>query len=310
MNNSGYTIRNYRSEDLDKYIQLQLEAEEITPTVPDFSSQSVIERIRRPGYSPEQDLFLAVKADKFVGYLDITPELAIGRVLLDCWIHPEHRRKGLAAMLCQQSMLRAKEIGARVLQVNITESNRVARKVLPRLGFIYIRRFLELRLDMSETGWADPDYSTVQYRHLQSGEEAKLTQIQNTAFTGTWGFNLNTVEEISYRLNLSNHSPEDVVLIEEVGKFIAYCWVSITEDRASAVNKMTGRITMIGVDPAYRGQGYGKKALIAGLLHMNKRGVTVVELTADSENRIALSLYESVGFKHRTNSLWYEKPVN
>ncbi len=310
MNKTNYTIRNYRPRDLDSYIQLHLEAEKLAPTVPGFSPQLIRERLNRPGYAPEQDLFIAEISGKLVGFMDTTPELTIGRVVLECWVHPEHRRKGLATRLCTQAMLQAQETGASVAHINIVGDNEIAEEVLSRLGFKYVRTFLELKLDMADFDWPDADQTIIQYRHLQAGEEERLTQIQNASFSGTWGFNPNTVEDIAYRLNTSNHSPDDVLLVSEGGKITGYCWLSITGNQASTIAGRTGRISMIGVDPAYRGQGYGKKVLLAGLIHLRNKGLAVAELTVDSENQVARSLYESVGFKLRTRSLWYEKLVN
>ncbi|MCH7605841.1 MAG: hypothetical protein IH962_01685, partial [Chloroflexi bacterium] len=36
-------------------------------------------------------------------------------------------------------------------------------------------------------------------RSFQPGDAATLTQIQNEAFTGTWGFAPNTIDQIEYR---------------------------------------------------------------------------------------------------------------
>jgi len=182
------------------------------PTERGVSPQFIAEDLGRPNYSPEQDLFLVEIAGNIVGYMDVAPELTIKRVILDCWVQPEHRRRGLATKLLGYAINRAQEMGAKVAHVNIMEDNVVAKSVLPGLGFEYVRRFLELRLDLTKLRWQDIDQAALGGRHLRRGEEDKLTQIQNRSFAGTWGYNPNTVEEITYRTNLSSFSPEDVVL--------------------------------------------------------------------------------------------------
>ena len=67
---------------------------------------------------------------------------------------------------------------------------------------------------------------------------------------------------------------------------------------------------MLGADPDYRGKGVGKRALLAGLAHLKSKGLQVAELTVDSGNKAALTLYRSVGFKVWMSSLWYEKAIN
>ncbi|UCH42415.1 MAG: GNAT family N-acetyltransferase, partial [Dehalococcoidales bacterium] len=263
-----------------------------------------------PGYQPEQDLFIAETGNSFVGYMDINAELPIGRVILDCWVHPEHRRRGIATRLLNSSMSRAKQMGAEIAHINILESNKVAQLALPRLGFNYVRRFLELRLDMEKTRWPDMEQSPLQYRHLKQGEEELLTAVQNSSFTGTWGFSPNTLADIVFRLNIGSRSPEDVVLAYDGDNAIGYCWTETASDLTSNTARDMGRISMIGIVPAYQGRGFGKWVLMGGLAQLKKRGLPAIELTVDSQNKAACSLYKSAGFKVRTGSFWYEKPVN
>ena len=309
MSNSPYTIRNYRQADFNKYVLLNIEAEKLEPTGRCVSPQVVSEQLGPPGYSPKQDLFLVEIAGSIVGYMDVVTELTIRRVILNFWVHPEHRRRGLAKELLGFAVHRAKELQAEVAHVNIPEDNVVAKSALSRLGFEYVRRFLELRLDMGMVPWQNTDQVSPGCHHLKRGEEDKLACIQNCSFSDTWGFNPNTVEEITYRTSLSSSSPEDIILTYESDKVAGYCWTGITCERV-APDKRKGRIFMLGVVPGYRGRGLGKRVLLAGLAHLKSKGIQIAELTVDSENKVAFALYRSVGFEVRTSSLWYEKVIS
>ena len=310
MNDSSFIVRNYQPADFNKFVWLLAEAEKLEPTGRSVSPQVITERLGRPNYSPEQNLFVTGTAKKIVGYMDVTPELAIGRVILECWVYPEHRRKGLATKLLGCAMQRARELGTSVAHVNIAEDNEVAGKVLIRLGFKPVRRALELRLDMAKIRGHDIEQAYSDCRHLQRGEEDKLTNIQNRAFAEHWGYNPNTIEEIIYQTNLSGCSPEDVVLLCDGDKVVGYCWTRKTGEAGDAIGKSTGQIFMLGADPDYRGKGAGKKVLLAGLAYLKNQGLPVAELTVDSENKVACALYRSIGFEVRTSSLWYEKVLN
>lgn len=308
MSNSHYIIKNYQPADFNKYAQLIYVAEKLEPTGRCVSPQAVTEKLGRPNYSPEQDLLIVEIAGNFIGYMDVTPELIIKRVILDCWIHPEHRRRGLATKLLAYGTRRAQELRARVAHVNIPEDNIIAKMVLSRLGFNSVRHFLELRLDMVEVRLPDIDRVVAGCRYLRRGEEDKLAKIQNRAFTGTWGYNPNTVEEIIYFTNLSNCSTEDVILACDGDKVIGYCWTGTTYEEGDA-GRRKARIFMLGADPDYRGRGAGKRALLGGLAHLKSKGLRVVELTVDSENKAACALYQSIGFEVWTGSLWYQKHI-
>lgn len=308
MSNSLYIVRNYRPSDFEDYVKLNIKAGKLDPTGRCISPQVISENLGRPNYSPEQDLFIAEISGKIVGFTNVTPELNIRRVILDCLVHPEHREKSLAKKLLGYATRRAKELKVKVAHVNIRQDNAAAKSVLSGLGFRVVRRFLELRLPLADP--PDAAHNTYSCRHLQPGEEDKLTQIQNRCFTGTWGYNPNTTEEIIYSINLSHCSPEDVVLTCEGDKLIGYCWTGINCETETANGKRKGRILMMGVDPDYRGKGTGKIVLLAGLSYLKSKGVQVVELTVDSENKAACALYRSAGFQTWTSSLWYEKAID
>jgi mycothiol synthase len=146
-------------------------------------------------------------------------------------------------------------------------------------------------------------------RRLRPGEEDKLTEIQNRSFVGTWGFNPNTTEEIVYRISLSGSSPENVMIAYEGSIPIAYCWAKIHPEENVLTGKNEGEIHMMGVDPDYREKGIGKEILLTALAHLRTKGIEIVQLTVDSENQAARSLYASVGFEICSKTEWYEKTV-
>ena len=308
MSNSLYYIRNYQPADFNKYVLLLDQAEKLDPTGRCISPRVVAEQLKRPNYSPEQDLFILWSED-IIGYIDVKPELAIGRVVLDCWVHPEHCRRGLATKLLSDAINRARLLGAKVAHVSVGDHNVVAAKVLRRLGFSFIRRFLELGLDITDVGELDMAQAGPGSRYLQSGDEDNLTQLQNRAFAGSWGYNPNTVEEITFRVNSSTCSREDIVLVYEGDEAIGYCWTGIScEEGMHSMRK--GRILMLGVAPDCRGKGTGEKLVLAGLARLRSKHLQVAELTVDSQNKVACALYKSIGFKVQANTLWYERVIN
>ncbi|MGD2125136.1 MAG: GNAT family N-acetyltransferase [Desulfobacteraceae bacterium] len=310
MSNLAFTIRNYRPGDFKGYIQLHVEAEQVDRSGRYISSQALAECLGRPNYSPEKDLFILETDGKIVGYISLTPELGIGRVLLDCLVHPRYRRKGIATKLFSRAMQRAKELGAKVTQISIPESNVAAKSLASGLGFKFIRRFLELKLDFYNIDLPDVKKGAFVIRELRSGEENKLTEIQNRSFAGTWGFNPNTPEEIVYRISLSGSSPENVIMAYEADKPIGYCWSKVNPEENAVRGENRGQIHMMGVDPDYQKKGIGKEILLTELARLKSKGIEVVELTVDSENQAARSLYASVGFEVCSTTEWYEKAVS
>ncbi len=274
------------------------------------SPQDVIESLGRPNHSPENNLFIAEKAGDIIGYVDATAELNIGRVVLSCLVHPEYRGNGVATKLIECAIDRARELEVKRVHVNISQDNVTARELFTKMGFRFIRRFLELRLDLSEVHVPDMGRMGPRYRQMKSGEEEKLVNIQNRSFADTWGFNPNTVEEIAYRIGLPNCSPEDIILACDGDHVIGYCWTRIYVGEENVTRGGRGRIYMLGVDTDHRSKGIGRDVLLAGLSYLKNKGLGMVDLTVDSENKAACALYRSAGFGIRTRSLWYEKVVD
>ena len=310
MSQQTYKIRNYRPSDFDEYVNLHIEAEKIDRSGLCTSRQKLREYLERPLYNPEKDLFIAEASGRIVGFLNITPELIMRRVLLDCLVHPQHRRKSLAKRLLERVTQRARELEVEVMHVNVLEENAAAREILSRFGFSIVRQFLEMSLSLSKAKLPDTLSSEFTLRYLQRGEEERLTQVQNRCFTDTWGFNPNTPEEIAYALNLSGVSAEDVILIYDDARPVGYCWTKINCEKSVETGKEKGRIFMLGVDPDYRSRGIGRLALQAGLSYLEDKSIRAVELTVDSENLAAFSLYKSFGFQVTARSLYYEKKVD
>ncbi len=86
--------------------------------------------------------------------------------------------------------------------------------------------------------------------------------------------------------------PEGLLLVEEGGRLAGSCWTKIHADTDPAM----GEIFVIGIDPDFRGRGWGRALAEAGLDWLAGRGLTVGMLYVDAENTAAVSLYRSMGF--------------
>ena len=310
MEKAPFRIRNYHPDDFDNYAQLHEEIDVHDHTGNYLSKQSLLEDIGHPSFHPQKNLFVAEQGIKLIGYFSVLQEPEISRALLDGAIHPSFRRKGIATELFGAAVQHAGRAGLSVAQICIMESNEAAIKLASGLNMKYVRDFIGFQLDL--VGNRIPGLTTGEYsiRHLQSGDEAQLTDLQNLAFAGTWGFNPNTTVEIVYRVHLSSCTPKEVLMAYRGDQPVAYCWTRILVNERSTPKIRAGEIHMIGVNPDFRKKGLGRIVLLSGLQHLKNKGLTKVVLTADAEDPIARGLYESVGFKETTKMRWYEKRLS
>jgi mycothiol synthase len=310
MDNPTYIIRNYHSEDFEKLVQLVTEVQELKQPYCSISLLDLIESLSQSDPSSKNNLFIAERGEEIAGYAEVKPELNIGRAVLRWLVHPRHRRGELTLKLVDRAVDRTRTLGIATLHANIFHNSLAAKRFLTRMGFTFVRRFLELRLDLAKMVLPEINKIAPRCRSLQPGEEGRLTQLQNRCFAGTWGFNPNTIEEITYRISLPNSSPDDIFLIFDSDKPVGYCWTRIEVWKKQAPGEGTGRIYMLGVDPDYRGRGLGRQLLFVGLSYLKSKTLRAAVLTVDNENKAARVLYRSVGFKLWKSSFWYEKRLD
>ncbi len=304
-----YLIRNFSPDDLEKYVAFFLSINRFLPKGQKRAPQFFLKRLEKPGYSPEQHLFLAEKKGKIAGYADMCPEPVIGRVVLDGMISVRHRHRGLAEEMMKSVLDKAEKLGFKVAHICVSEDNVAARGLLSKFGFSVIRHFIELEKSIRDIPDGKFDSSSSEIVSLKPGDEELLTKIQNRCFTGTWGFCPNSVEEITYYLNLTQSTLKDVLVANEEGRLVGYCWIHMLGHWNQASVQKKGRVHMLGVDPDYRKRGLGKKLLTVGLCYLKEKGAEAVELTADEGSVDACALYHSLGFRNKSISLWYEKKL-
>ncbi len=142
MKNRAYIIRNYRPEDFDSLVRLVSRTVDSEEGLHSVSAHDVIEALRHPRHFPEHDLFIAERARDVVGYINVTAELGIGRVVLSYLIDQERGGEVAAVKLIDPAIRRGRELKAEKAHVNVPEGSMSGQRLLARMGFRSVRRFL------------------------------------------------------------------------------------------------------------------------------------------------------------------------
>lgn len=264
--------------------------------------------LSRPGYSVGEALFFAEVDGAVVGYVNVLPELGIGRVVLDYRVSyafsPEFVLKGLLV----HALERAGRMGAKVAHLSARSSEKMPAELLSALGFSRVRCYYEMSLVLSsKVDFDTAEQPSFAYRHLQPGEEGRLASIQNRCFGGSWGYNSNTTEDVLWQFDVRGNSLRDIILALDKEEVIGYCWTVPNGDHDASSGKSRGRIYMLGVRPDCRNRGVGRKLLEMGLSHLQNEGREIVDITVDSQNVAAITIYDSLGFRLCDETVWYER---
>lgn len=264
------------------------------------SEDLLAEDLGRPGLLPEVNCTLFEAGGDLVAASLIHPELPIGRAVLEMWLHPEHIEPHIQSTLVQTGISHAGSIGSRVLHVCVSPHGPWP-PLLQREGLAKVRTYWLMR-------WHEPELPPVELQEgltlsrYRAGDAEELTGIQNAAFGGHWGFCPNTSEEIAYRAEMSISPHDGIVLLRNDAATVGYCWTCTLGDAPHSI----GVISMIGIDPAYRGKGLSKPVLLAGMEYLRSQEVKYIQLDVDSENTPAVKLYGSIGFKVVEELHWFE----
>ena len=290
------TIRSYTPADREALAALRL------GHAPSSGETAALARwLAQPNIAAERDCILAFDEDGApAGYAILIREPAVGRAVLEVQGSGEHRGGGAGDALLREASARARAAGLAMLHVDVPESDEARRTAFAERGWAHVRTHLHLRRDgNAPTGAEAPTGMTL--RLAVPADAPAVTEAQNAAFAGSWGYAPNTPEEIAYRIfELPDLRPDPVVLLEENGRLVGYCWCH--REAADA----PGVVGMVGVSPERQGMGLGRVVTGAGMDRLLELGAPSLVITVDRENPPAIRVYESLGFTLDWRSFWYE----
>ena len=295
------TIRNFRWEDAPTLAELENRLLQSSHASTAPKERFVTEFLGQPNLNPEEDLFLYESEGILQGYGLIFHEPAISRTVLMSKTHPDEDASAVEEALLDTALRRAGQLGANVLHVQ-AKPNSPQSDLLLRRGFQHIRTYWTMGWEIQDLPPAEPPQGCSFRSYGQEGDAEALTDIQNAAFGGSWGFAPNTSQEIAYRAEMSVTSHDGIIFLCEGETVYGYCWTYLAGD----ADKQVGIIFMIGIHPVYRRRRLGKPLLTVGLKYLASLGVDHVELEVDGANTPATRLYFSLGFTKVSESHWFE----
>ena len=255
----------------------------------------------QPGLDPTENCLVLEQSGQIKGLALIFREFPIGRSIIEVMTTPDLAGSPDEIDLVQRAIAKAESQKLSVAHICVmADSGRG--KVLEQAGFTKVRTYLDMLWNMDELAELElPEgYSVLSF---QTGDTPLLTQVQNDAFTGSWGFCPNTEEQIEYRTQMPNTSKDGILFLMEGNSPAGYCWTVMVP----AENGVRGIIGMIGVVPDYRGKGVSRHILQAGMKHLRSIGLAEIGLEVDGNNAPAVGLYKSAGFKTVGERHWFER---
>jgi ribosomal protein S18 acetylase RimI-like enzyme len=208
-------------------------------------------------------------------------------------IVPSRRRLGLGGRLLRRAQARAAAAGVRQFSCRVNRLEDEPAPFLLRRGFFVEHEecLLELAdLDDLLPIPDEPEGALITFPMPQAVGE--FCRVYDGCFGDMPWSQPYTEAEVAAALV----SPDDLLFLSQDGAPVGVVWQELLPGER-------GRIEPIGILAGHRGQGYGRRLLLAALHNLRRRGASLVEIGLWRQNTVAMNLYKSLGFLEVCN--WY-----
>jgi mycothiol synthase len=266
--------------------------------VDDVTPAELEEAWRAPEVTFPDDVLVADRAGRLVGYVDVIP---FGTT---SWIDVRATDADAYGPLIESATRRAEEHGKEHIRSFAGAKDTVAGEALETAGYRPIRHGFRMGIDLvgdlPEPEW--PEGFAV--RPYREGDGPAFHRAHQESFADTWEFTSEPIEPWTHWFMGALFQPEHWFLVEAEGGDVAglaICRVSETEE-------LTAWVRILGVLPAYRRRGLALALLQHVFRHFTEHGLRHVVLGVDGENPTgAVALYERAGMHILRRNVTYER---
>jgi mycothiol synthase len=219
-------------------------------------------------------------------------------------VHPARRRRGHGTAL-----VAALEAGARGHAIRLWAHGDLpaAAGLAQSAGFTRVRSLWQMRRSLVDSIASPvfPPGTTLRTFVPRRDEEEWLT-LNRRAFAdhpeqGSW-----TSEDLLVREHEPWFDPAGFLISERDSRMAGFHWTKI-HPAAAGTRGRIGEVYVLGVDPDEQGSGLGRALTLAGLRHLQARGLTQVMLYVDETNAPAIRMYQSLGFLRWSTDVMYQR---
>lgn len=241
----------------------------------------------------------ATDDDVLIGYVIAELPATAEPIVLECVVHPEHRRRGQGTALVSAML---KRTGEREVRAWAHGDLPGAAALAEALGFERARVLLKLHTQLTTelSVQVPPDGVTV--RAFRPGtDDAAWLDLNARAFADHPEQGSMTQHDLDLRKAADWFDPAGFFLAERAGRLVGFHWTKTEIVGGEPI----GEVYVVGIDPAAQGLGLGSLLTRHGLVHLRERGVRTVELYVDGDNDPALKVYRRLGFTEAARDVMY-----
>lgn len=238
---------------------------------------------------------LVARADTAVGYAHVdTKGDSFGNQIVELFVHPEHRRKGIGTALVDEVLAVDSP-----LRLWSHRDHPGAARIADKKNLARVRELYQMRLDNSVEL---PEAKPARLRTFVPGQDEQgMVDVNKAAFDWHPEQGMLTVADVVASEQEPWFDPDGFFLaVDETGKIVGFHWTKVHPDG-------TGEVYVVGIHPDAQGGGLGKALTLAGLHHLREKGVPEIILYVESDNAPALAVYTRLGFTLRYTNVAYQR---
>jgi mycothiol synthase len=203
-------------------------------------------------------------------------------------VHPEARRRGVGGRLLAEVL---SDIGEERLAAWLHGDHPAARRLAARHGFDRIRELWVMRRPLSVPLPELTAPGGITLRGFQPGDEDELLRVNSRAFVGHPEQGAMDAANLAERMAEPWFDPAGLIVAVVGDRMLGFHW---TKEHSPSL----GEVYVVAIDPEAQGRGLGRALTLAGLRHLQARGLQEVLLYVEADNAPALAVYSRLGFTH------------
>ena len=271
-------------------------------------AEHILLHLRYGGDKADSHL-LVEKDNQVIGYAHLDQTDLVAGPSVELVVDPSYRGAGVGKALLSE----AKKICGKTLRLWVHGEQKAAHSLAASFNFEKIRTVMQMSKSLTDIQPLPTIDKEIIIRSFLPGIDSDAwLELNNKVFKdhpeqGGW-----QLSDLNHRLNEEWFDEKGFFIVEKNRQVIASTWTKVHgehshdhDGEASHAHPAIGEIYITAVDPEYAGLGIGKALTITALNYLKYQGLKDAMLYVDFDNKAALHLYDSLGFKLSSKDILY-----
>ncbi len=271
-------------------------------------AEHILLHLRYGGDKADSHLIVE-KDNQVIGYAHLDQTDLVAGPSVELVVDPSYRGAGVGKALLSEAI----KICGKTLRLWVHGEQEAAHSLAASFNFEKIRTVMQMSKSLTDIQPLPIIDKEIIIRSFLPGIDSDAwLELNNKVFRdhpeqGGW-----RLSDLNHRLSEEWFDEKGFFIVEKNMQVIASTWTKVHGEHShdhgseqSHAHPAIGEIYITAVDPAYAGLGIGKALTITALNYLKYQGLTDAMLYVDFDNKAALNLYNSLGFKLSSKDILY-----